>query len=85
VGFIRSIRILEEGAPSPEEFPFNIPAIRAIDELTLNGKALEYPSSTIYLLDGSGIHETAYEDTEHYQLARDFLNNRDRYFAHLLK
>ena len=24
-----------------------------------------------------------YEDTEHYQITRDFLNNRERYFKHL--
>jgi len=36
---------------------------------------LSYPCAKIMLLDGSGIAEVAYEDTEHYAITRDFLNH----------
>jgi predicted ATPase len=36
---------------------------------------LSYPRSLIYLLNDRGCNEVLYEDTEHYQITRDFLNN----------
>jgi predicted ATPase len=39
---------------------------------------LAYPNAKIYLFDASGISETAYEDTEHFALTRDFLNHHTR-------
>ena len=46
---------------------------------------LSYPEATIYSLDGEhGLHTVSYEDTEHYALTRDFLNNRERYLRRLL-
>jgi len=44
---------------------------------------LAYPAAQIYRLGGAGIAAVAYEDTEHFQITRDFLNHRDRYFATL--
>jgi predicted ATPase len=35
---------------------------------------LAYPHAWIYLLDGDGIRRVAYEDTEHFQVTRDFMN-----------
>jgi predicted ATPase len=35
------------------------------------------------MLAEEGISEVAYEETEHYSLTRDFLNNRDRYLRQL--
>jgi predicted ATPase len=35
------------------------------------------------VLSGDGISEVRYEDTEHFSLTRDFLNNRERYFREL--
>lgn len=46
---------------------------------------LAYPNATIYLFDGSGITETAYEDTEHYAVTRDFLNHYPKRVADLLR
>lgn len=46
---------------------------------------LAYPNSTIYLFDGSGITPTAYEDTEHYAVTRDFLNHYPKRVADLLR
>lgn len=46
---------------------------------------MAYPESTIYELGTQGeIKSIAYEDTEHFQLTRDFLNNREHYLPHLM-
>ena len=45
---------------------------------------LAYPGATIYLLDGNGITQVDYDETEHVQLTRDFLNDRDRFLRRLL-
>jgi predicted ATPase len=45
---------------------------------------MAYPGALIYQLDADGIAPVAYEDTEHFNVTRDFLNHRERYFAHLL-
>ena len=42
-----------------------------------------YPDAVIYAFDEDGITEQAYEATEHYQVTRDFLNDRQRFFRHL--
>jgi predicted ATPase len=46
---------------------------------------LAYPGATIYQLDDRGISPVAYEQTEHVQLTRDFLNNRERYLQRLFE
>jgi len=43
-----------------------------------------YPNAKIMQFDGSGITEVAYEDTEHYAVTRDFLNNYSRRLEQLL-
>jgi predicted ATPase len=45
---------------------------------------LAYPSARILQFDGAGITEVAYEDTEHYTVTRDFLNNYRRRLERLL-
>jgi len=45
---------------------------------------LAYPGATIYQLDERGITSVDYDQTEHVQLTRDFLNDRDRYLQRLL-
>jgi predicted ATPase len=42
-----------------------------------------YPHSTIHLLSGDGLTKVAYEKTEHYQITRGFLDDRDQYLRHL--
>ncbi len=39
---------------------------------------LAYPSSKIIAFDKHGLHEIEYEQTEHYSITRDFLNNYKR-------
>ncbi len=46
---------------------------------------MAYPDATIYRLDGDGIAPIVYEATEHYQITRDFLANRERFFKHLFQ
>ena len=46
---------------------------------------LSYPHAKIFLFDESGVSEIAYEDTEHYQVTRDFLNNYPRRLEQLLE
>lgn len=45
---------------------------------------LAYPRAKILRLDGSGISEVAYEDTEHFEITRNFLNDYKRVLHHLL-
>jgi len=44
---------------------------------------MAFPGALIYQLSPTGIASIKYEDTEHYLITRDFLNNRERYFKHL--
>ena len=46
---------------------------------------LSYPDALIYSFDDGNIKQVNYEDTEHFQLTKDFLNNRERYFKRLFK
>lgn len=45
---------------------------------------MAYPHATIYLLDGQGIRSVDYEETEHYQVTRDFMTTREQFLRHLL-
>ena len=44
---------------------------------------LAYPGAVIYRFGTDGIAPVAYEDTEHFQITRDFLAGPERYFKHL--
>ncbi|MCE9576802.1 MAG: AAA family ATPase [Deltaproteobacteria bacterium] len=44
---------------------------------------MAYPRATIYALGVDGAAPIAYEDTEHFQLTRDFLASPARFFRHL--
>ena len=46
---------------------------------------LSYPNAKIILFDKSGVSEVAYEDTEHYAVTRDFLNNHPRRLEQLFQ
>ncbi|MBH5319967.1 AAA family ATPase [Paenibacillus sp. GSMTC-2017] len=45
---------------------------------------LAYPDATIYQLNANGIEETTWEETDHYIITKQFLNNRDRMLQNLL-
>ena len=44
---------------------------------------LAYPGATIYKIDKTGVGQVSYEETEHYQVTRSFLENPDRMIAEL--
>ena len=44
---------------------------------------LAYPDAKIYSCDGNILKEVEYENTTHYQITKNFLNNPDQYFKHL--
>ncbi|AKB84406.1 AAA family ATPase [Methanococcoides methylutens] len=44
-----------------------------------------YPNSRILDFDGDRITEVEYEDTDHYNITKDFLNARERYFRELFR
>ena len=46
---------------------------------------MAYPNAAIYLLDESGVREIAYEETEHYQITKSFLDNPARMLHVLLE
>jgi predicted ATPase len=45
---------------------------------------LSYPNAKIIQFDGAGLSEVAFEDTEHYAVTRDFLNNYPQRLKRLL-
>ncbi|MGA2871951.1 MAG: AAA family ATPase, partial [Verrucomicrobiota bacterium] len=45
---------------------------------------LAYPNACIYQFAEDGINEIKYTDTEHYQIAKDFLNRHERMLEILL-
>ncbi len=44
---------------------------------------LAFPGATILSFDGGNIHEVKYEQLEHVNLTRDFLNSPETFFKHL--
>lgn len=45
---------------------------------------MAYPNAHIYQLDSKGVERIAYEETEHFRMTRDFLNNRHQALRVLL-
>lgn len=80
-----------EAALSPNR---QLAALRVIDQLVKEGCQfiiathspilLAYPHAKILSFDATGIHDIAYEDTEHYAITRDFLNHYPRRLQQLL-
>jgi len=81
-----------EAALSPQR---QLAFLRIIHELEKTGKAqfiiathspilLAFPGAVIYNFDG-GVRRVAYEETEHYQLTKAFLNNRERFLDQLFE
>ncbi|RFZ94398.1 AAA family ATPase [Mucilaginibacter conchicola] len=92
--FESGIYILDE--PEAALSPARVLAFMSvISELEKSGRAqfliathspilLCYPEATILQFDETGVHETSYEDTEHFSLTKSFLNNPDMYLRHLM-
>ena len=80
-----------EAALSPQR---QLVLLRIIRQLERNGKAqfliatrspilMAYPDADIYSFDQSPVATIKYEDAEHYQITRGFLNNRSKVLAEL--
>lgn len=80
-----------EAALSPSR---QLAALTAIHRLVEDGSQfiiathspilLSYPHARIVVFDGAGVTETAFEDTEHFAVTRDFLNHYPRRLQQLL-
>jgi predicted ATPase len=46
---------------------------------------LTFPGATIFSLDAGQIRPVTYQETDHFQITRDFLNAPERYYRHLLE
>jgi predicted ATPase len=44
---------------------------------------LSSPGAILFSLDGEKIQKTAYRETDHYIVTRNFLNSPERFFKHL--
>ena len=81
-----------EAALSPQR---QLAVLSRIHDLVLDGSQfivathspilMAYPHATIYLCTADGIASVAYEDTEHFQVTRDFLLNPERMLTVLLE
>lgn len=81
-----------EAALSPQR---QLAALRAIHQLvgkqsqfiiaTHSPILLAYPHAKIIHFNSSGVHEVAFEDTEHFVVTRDFLNNHTQRMQQLLE
>jgi predicted ATPase len=93
--FEQGLYILDEpeAALSPQR---QLSFLRIIHDLATPGHAqfliathspiiLSYPGAVLFDLDGDGIEEIAYRDTQHFLITRDFLNAPDRFFKHLFR
>lgn len=91
--FEQGLYILDEpeAALSPQR---QLSFLKIVHDLETSGHAqflisthspilMAYPGAEILTLDASGIRPIPYEDTEHYQLTRDFLTNPARFFRFL--
>jgi predicted ATPase len=80
-----------EAALSPQK---QMSALTLIDQLVQSGSQLviathspiimAYPDATIYEFQESAIRELRYEETEHFQVTRDFLNRHEKMLGILL-
>jgi predicted ATPase len=90
---IKGLYLLDEpeSALSPQN---QLAFLRIIWELEQNGQAqfiiathspilMAYPGAKLLNFSDQHVHEIKYEDTEQYNLTKDFLNNRERYFQML--
>ena len=82
-----------ESALSPSKI---LTFMTIINDLIKTGKAqfiisthspilLTFPNAVIYELCTDGVKKTSYEQTEHYQITKNFLENPERYFKYMFE
>src|SRR5262245_43181541 len=91
--FEKGVYILDEpeAALSPRR---QLSLLKLIHELETTGRAqflisthapilMSYPRGVIFSLDGQGLRELPFRQTDHFQITRDFLNEPERFLKHL--
>jgi len=91
--FDQGVFILDEpeAALSPQR---QLSFLKIIHDLEATGNAqflicshspilLAYPGAVLLSLDGDAIEEVAYQETQHYQVTKGFLDSPERYLKHL--
>ncbi|WP_058306448.1 AAA family ATPase [Gracilibacillus massiliensis] len=91
----KAIYLLDEpeAALSPQR---QLAFLRVLHDLSTDGNSqfiiathspilLGYPDSDINSFDNGEINKVNYEDTDHYQITKSFLDNRERYLHELFK
>lgn len=82
-----------EAALSPQK---QLSFLKILHDLTTNGNCqfiiathspilLGYPGATIFSFDDGEIKEVNYEETDHYQITRYFLENREKFLRDILE
>lgn len=62
--------------------------VRADSQLIISTHSpilMAYPDSIIYVLTPDGIEVRTLEETDHFQLTKQFINNRERMIAELFR
>jgi predicted ATPase len=91
--FEKGVYILDEpeAALSPRR---QLSLLKLIHDLETSGRAqflisthspilMSYPRGVILSLDGEGIREVPFRETDHYRITREFLNEPERFLKHL--
>ena len=73
LAFLRVIRNLEQAGKAQFIIATHSPILMA------------YPDSVIYSFNGDRVNKQDYEETEHYQLTKAFLNDRRRFLKELFE
>lgn len=83
---MRSVVLKRSEVDSLDVYPFSIPAIRQLDELTLDPQVTLFAGENgSYVLSSDGITQTPYEETEVVEVTRSFLGAREAFLHHLFE
>ena len=85
--YLIEIRLRRDEVPGYSEYPFCLDAVRHLETLELHPSVTyfvgENGSGKSTLLEAVAV-AVAYEDTEHFQVTRSFLNGRERMLKELM-
>ncbi|OHD72224.1 MAG: hypothetical protein A2W19_15070 [Spirochaetes bacterium RBG_16_49_21] len=70
---LKRIKLLHDRYPPVQQYPFNLPIFRTTDSVDFTG-------AQILSFDHASIRSVRYEDTDHYRIYKNFLDDRDKYF-----
>jgi predicted ATPase len=92
--YVQKVQLRRDTVPSFDEYPFSLAALSRIHELvgqqsqfiiaTHSPIIMSYPDAEILLMDNDGIRSIVYEETEHFQVTKQFLNHHTAMLRELL-